>query len=148
MPGCDYLKKSFTIAVEGNKSLGKCRECNSDIINTIFRINGDELCQSCFSKRPSKIKSFIDGNEFHTSKDGLWDFIDVDTTGKPIRFTSKRQWKQHLKSRGMHDDVKICKRVEDIPQQKFKPVDKKWIAHQMLSEAQRIGKYDKILRRG
>lgn len=148
MSGCDYMNKSFTVAVEGEKISSFCNECKCGIVGTIYRVNGDTLCQECFDKRPSKIKSFLDGSEFHTSKDLLWDFVDTNTTGKPIHFTSKRAWKSHLKKLGMHDDVKICKSVENIPQQKFKKTDAKWIAHEMLSEAKRQGLYHKILKRG
>lgn len=36
----------------------------------------------------------------------LYNFVDVNTTGKPIQFTSKRQWQSHLKSHGLNDDCK------------------------------------------
>jgi putative FmdB family regulatory protein len=35
----------------------------------------------------------------------MYNFVDRDTTGKPIAFHSKRQWRQHLKSRGLTDDI-------------------------------------------
>lgn len=41
----------------------------------------------------------------HTHKDRLYSFVDVDTTGKPIQFNSKGQWKSHLKSKGLTDDI-------------------------------------------
>jgi putative FmdB family regulatory protein len=34
-----------------------------------------------------------------------YDFVDFNTTGKPVHIKSKRQWQQHLKSHGLHDDV-------------------------------------------
>lgn len=37
---------------------------------------------------------------------GLYDFVDTNTTGKPVRIHSKRQWNDHLKRLGMNDDVK------------------------------------------
>lgn len=42
----------------------------------------------------------------HTHQDKLYDFTDINTTGKPIKFSSKGQWQKHLKKLGMHDDVK------------------------------------------
>lgn len=36
---------------------------------------------------------------------GLYDFVDINTTGQPIRINSKRQWKDHLKRHGLNDDV-------------------------------------------
>lgn len=37
---------------------------------------------------------------------GLYDFVETNTTGKPLRFHTKRQWKDHLKKHGLNDDVK------------------------------------------
>ena len=37
---------------------------------------------------------------FQTPRDKLFEFTDVHTTGKPIKFTSKRQWENHLKATG------------------------------------------------
>lgn len=34
-----------------------------------------------------------------------YDFIDYNTTGKPVAIKSKRQWQNHLKKHGLHDDV-------------------------------------------
>lgn len=34
-----------------------------------------------------------------------YDFVDFNTTGKPVKINSKRQWQQHLKQHGLHDDV-------------------------------------------
>lgn len=34
-----------------------------------------------------------------------YDFIDYNTTGKPVQINSKRQWNRHLKEHGLHDDV-------------------------------------------
>lgn len=41
----------------------------------------------------------------HTHQDKLYDFVDVNTTGKPIKFTSKGQWQRHLKKTGLTDDI-------------------------------------------
>ena len=35
-----------------------------------------------------------------------YDFVDVNTTGQPVRIHNKRQWKDHLKRNGLNDDVK------------------------------------------
>lgn len=37
---------------------------------------------------------------------GLYDFVDINTTGQPVRIHNKRQWKEHLKKHGLNDDVK------------------------------------------
>lgn len=53
------------------------------------------------------------GEAFNTPKDKLFEFTDVHTTGQPIKFTSKRQWEQHLKATGKHQlsqtDIKKLK---------------------------------------
>jgi hypothetical protein len=36
----------------------------------------------------------------------MYDFVDYNTTGTPIRITSRTQWKNHLKAHGLNDDVK------------------------------------------
>src|SRR5258708_34517216 len=40
-----------------------------------------------------------------THKDKAFSFVDYNTTGKPVEIRSKGQWKKHLKSHGLHDDV-------------------------------------------
>ena len=41
----------------------------------------------------------------HTHKDRLYNFIDYNTTGRPVVINSKGQWKRHLKQHGLHDDI-------------------------------------------
>jgi putative FmdB family regulatory protein len=41
----------------------------------------------------------------NTHKDLLYNFVDVNTTGKPVPIHSKGQWKKHLKSIGQTDDI-------------------------------------------
>lgn len=35
-----------------------------------------------------------------------YDFVDFNTTGKPVVINNKKQWKEHLRRHGLHDDVK------------------------------------------
>ncbi len=61
-------------------------------------------CNKC---RGSCIKligtgSFISGMNGGRS---TYDFIDYNTTGKPVEIKSKRQWDNHLKAHGLNDDV-------------------------------------------
>lgn len=35
----------------------------------------------------------------------MYSFVDTNTTGHPIRFDSKTKWRNHLKSRGLTDDI-------------------------------------------
>jgi putative FmdB family regulatory protein len=56
----------------------------------------------------------------NTPKDKLYDFVDVHTTGKPIHFTSKKQWESHLKERGQYQLTQ-----GDIKRLKEPPKDKK-----------------------
>jgi hypothetical protein len=36
----------------------------------------------------------------------MYNFVDFNTTGKPVVINSKTQWEKHLKKTGLHDDVK------------------------------------------
>lgn len=36
----------------------------------------------------------------------MYNFVDYNTTGKPVVINSKTQWKNHLKKHGLNDDIK------------------------------------------
>lgn len=36
----------------------------------------------------------------------MYNFVDLNTTGKPVVINSKTQWRNHLKLHGLNDDVK------------------------------------------
>lgn len=36
---------------------------------------------------------------------GVYDFVDYNTTGRPVKINTKRQWQQHLKAHGLNDDI-------------------------------------------
>lgn len=36
----------------------------------------------------------------------MYNFVDHNTTGRPVVINSKTQWKNHLKKHGLNDDVK------------------------------------------
>jgi DNA-directed RNA polymerase subunit RPC12/RpoP len=36
----------------------------------------------------------------------MYNFVDFNTTGKPVVINSKTQWRNHLKAHGLNDDVK------------------------------------------
>lgn len=36
----------------------------------------------------------------------MYNFVDFNTTGKPVVINSKTQWRNHLKSHGLNDDIK------------------------------------------
>lgn len=62
-------------------------------------------CENC----GYKCIKLISGDVRFNGVDGtgsMYDFVDTNTTGKPIRFQSKKAWKNHLKSRGLTDDIK------------------------------------------
>lgn len=40
-----------------------------------------------------------------SGRNDMYHFVDVDTTGKPIEFHGKRQWREHLKQHGLTDDI-------------------------------------------
>lgn len=61
-------------------------------------------CDKC---RGACVK-LISGGKFISGMNGgraTYDFIDYNTTGKPVQINNKRQWQQHLKSHGLNDDV-------------------------------------------
>ena len=51
--------------------------------------------------------------DIYTTKDKLYEFVDINTTGKPLEFRTKGQWNKHLKKLGMHDDCKQSARGRD-----------------------------------
>jgi hypothetical protein len=36
----------------------------------------------------------------------MYNFVDYNTTGRPVVINSKTQWRNHLKAHGLNDDVK------------------------------------------
>lgn len=70
-----------------------------------------DLCKECYVS-PAWGKCYFERDESKEedrnvffSKDKLYEFVDVNTTGKPIEFRTKRQWRAHLKRLGMTDDI-------------------------------------------
>lgn len=61
-------------------------------------------CHKCGSKCSRLISG---GNEIMgmNGGSGVYDFIDHNTTGQPVRIHNKRQWKEHLRQHGLNDDV-------------------------------------------
>lgn len=105
----------------------------------ICKNENSEFCKDChmssywgkcyFELDEQKETDFV--NLVH--RDRLYHFVDYDTTGKPIEFTSKSQWKKHLKKLG---------RTDDMPQGKIRPEDLK--TGQSIYEKQR--KHEEIKR--
>jgi hypothetical protein len=60
-----------------------------------------EECPKCKGGVKGEFKKEV----FYTSKDKLWEFVDIMSTGKPVEIRTKGQWKRHLKAHGLHDDV-------------------------------------------
>ena len=141
--GCRWQDKSFSVdTIEKPKDA--CRKCGTPITGTIYKYNGDTLCAFHFSQ--VKIKQVSGIGLFHTHKDKLYEFTDVNTTGKPIQFSSKGQWQRHLKRLGLHDDVKQHRSAEEIKnsfekRNKFHPVPREELKKAILES------YNKIRRR-
>lgn len=74
------------------RSCELCKEEQSEV----WVVDGKFYCNEC-KYVPEQYK------KSHTL-DGLYNFVDFNTTGKPISFNSKGQWKRHLKKLGMTDD--------------------------------------------
>ena len=66
------------------------------------------------------------GEVFYASKDKLYDFVDVHSTGKPIHFTSKRMWESHLKTLGKRqlskEDLKTIGTPKEPPKSDYRNV--------------------------
>jgi hypothetical protein len=141
--GCAWQEKSFSVAM-GSKVLETCFLCGASCQVT-YKHNGDLLCRACFDKLPSRINSGELG-KFFTSKDKMWEFTDENTTGRPVEIRSKGQWKRHIKSLGLNDDVKQSRSGSEIRESfteksKFQPTGKKEIAktvHEIMRERRRI----------
>lgn len=97
-----------------------CKFENSDKCNSCYPSSYWGKCY--FEKDPNKESKFVN----LTSKDKLYDFVDIHSTGKPIHFTSKGQWKRHLKKLGRTDDFDQGKklRMEDLKKDSSTVYDK------------------------
>ncbi len=119
-----------------------CYECGQPIGNMRYMFNNDVLCQSCFSKRPSKIISL--GLGFNTHKDKLYEF-NYEFKGQTFEIRGKGQWNKFMKTHNLHDDIKQSPRKpSEYLKQDYKPVPAKELANDMLKEAQRLGIQKKI----
>jgi len=141
--GCQWQNKSFSVPMMGS-TIGYCSKCGAEIKSVVYKHNGNMLCKVCFSKvrirKSPGLKSFL------TTKDRLYNFVDVNTTGKPIQFTSKRQWQKHLKKLGLNDDVKQSRSSSEVKnsfaeKSKFRPVPREELKREILKS------YDEIRRR-
>jgi len=109
MSGCDWEKKSFSVAVTDKRSI-LCKECNQEA-KAVYKYNGDYLCKECFLKKPSK-NSF--GN-INTHKDLAYNFTTEVFDGKPVVIRSKRQYRTLLKQHGMADaSIKECRQEAEF----------------------------------
>ena len=56
----------------------------------------------------------------------MYNFVDHNTTGKPVVINSKTQWRNHLKAHGLNDDVKNDPLTKsDVESMQRKEVSKK-----------------------
>ena len=65
----------------------------------------DVSCEVCGGKC---IKLISTGTMFCgvNGRGNMYDFVDHNTTGQPVKISSKTQWRNHLKAHGLNDDVK------------------------------------------
>ena len=91
------------------------------VVSGICNKHGFHEGSHCF-----KCEAEIPAAVFYTSKDKLYDFIDVHSTGRPIRFTSKRVWESHLKSLGKRqlskEDLKTIGTPKEPPKSDYRDV--------------------------
>ena len=128
-----------------------CSQCG-DVVSVPYKYNGASMCKKCFDAVcPSKL-DMKNLPKFYTSKDKLWEFVDVHTTGRPIQFTSKRQWKAHIKSLGLHDDIKQSRTESEISNsfdrgRQFKKTPREEIKREIWNELKSKGLNDRLIRR-
>ena len=78
----------------------KCDGCSKDVA-IYYVANGGKYCEGCYvPEKPSQ------------TFDKLYNFVDYNTTGKPVEIRSKSQWRSHLKKHGLHDDIRQAPRKE------------------------------------
>lgn len=72
----------------------------------------------------------------NTHKDLAYNFVDTNTTGKPVQITSKGQWKRHLKSLGLTDDIpQSAPKMNELKQLKSeKPKSERVAEHKKVIE--------------
>lgn len=142
MNGCNWQEKSFSVAVNNQKTF-TCVECKNQT-DAIYKYNGDALCKDCFSLKPNKGISLE--TSFLTTRDKLFEFTDYNTTGKPVEIRTKGQWKKHLKKLGMHDDCDKVTRLEDIKPEKQEKMSREERNNLIGSDLKQSGFLDKLAR--
>ena len=83
----------------------ECSKCG--YVKDEFHMMSERPLVHCDKCRGACIKLIGQGNYIGGMNGGraTYDFVDYNTTGKPVKINSKRQWQQHLKSHGLNDDV-------------------------------------------
>lgn len=82
---CDLCnRKQEEIHMASERPIINCHKCNSKCIKLIS--TGQMFCG-------------VNGRA------DMYNFVDFNTTGKPVVINSKTQWKNHLKNLGLHDEV-------------------------------------------
>jgi hypothetical protein len=150
MSGCNWQNKTFSVATY-SRVKANCEKCNRDLFEVSYKHNGKTICHDCFTKIPAKTTDFSEVN-FMTAKDQLYNFTDIHTTGKPIKFDSKRQWQRHIKKLGLTDDFKQSRTTQEIMSsfekgRKFKPTPREEIKREIWNELKSKGLNDKLKRR-
>lgn len=79
------------------------------------------FCPSC---ECSCVKLISRGVEFAgvNGHNNMYNFVDHNTTGKPVVINGRRQWRSHLKSLGMTDDIN-----QGVPKSDIKPHKESWV---------------------
>jgi hypothetical protein len=149
-PGNDWQNKTFSVATYSVVHTN-CEKCHKDLFEVIYKHNGKIICHDCFTKIPAKTTDFSEAN-FMTNKDRLYCFTDIHTTGKPIKFESKRQWQRHIKSLGLTDNFQQSRTKQEImnsfeKKRQFKTTPREEIVREVRSELKSKGLNGKLLKR-
>lgn len=106
------MDKRFSVGMSTPEKYEQC-SCGKPLGQAEYRLNGEYVCRECFTKTKRWDYS-DDGRTFNTPKDGLFNFVDIDVTGRPVQITGKKHWQDHLKKHNCHDDVRRIKSESDF----------------------------------
>lgn len=81
----------------------KCEKVHEEIHGMLEKPT--VICHKC----GNKCIKLICGDPQFCGVDGtaqMYNFVDYNTTGRPVVINSKNQWRNHLKKHGLNDDIK------------------------------------------
>lgn len=100
MSGCDFQKKSFSVAVSNPKALDICEDCKSEITDVIRRSNGHVLCKTCFDVRHPPKADWTEPSSYINTEEwvpGWYEHLGP----QPIYIHNKQELVRECEKRGL-----------------------------------------------